>query len=51
MDFRKRVGKVATRRGILIDSLADGDVGFLIVVVLDDDGCDYDGKDNYGWLI
>lgn len=40
------VGKVVTRRGILIDWLADGDVGFVIVVALDNDGCDYDGKDD-----
>lgn len=38
------VGKVVTRRGILIDWLADGDVGFVIVVALDDDGCYYDRK-------
>lgn len=44
MGFRWRVGKVVTRRGILIDSLADGDVGFLVVVALDDDGFDYDRK-------
>lgn len=44
MGFTWRVGKVVTRREILIDSLANGDVGFLVVVALDDGGFDYDGK-------